>query len=270
MARSYYSSRKGSNNISLFDLPTRVGNLFSHFHQKDYFKELLGVSCNEKPESANSLAYVSLGFSPFPLRNSILSEDKIFDVLEYLFDNISKPQKWTNLADETGFNYYDWASYDQKEGQLEFSKLANVFLKDYGVGYEINKDGVILAIGKEGLETILVSEIIEYDEVNVDSRVRNAILKWRNKELSWDVRREAIRELADVFEWLKKNEELEKVIIPKDDNVLFNIANNFAIRHHEPKQRSNYDKEIWYPWMFHFYLATYHAAIRLLKKNKTP
>ena len=29
----------------------------------------------------------------------------------------------------------------------------------------------------------------------------------------------------------------------------------------------NYDNKVWYSWMFHFYLATYHAVIRLLKKD---
>jgi len=50
--------------------------------------------------------------------------------------------------------------------------------------------------------------------------------------------------------------------------MIFDLANNFAIRHHNPTQKSNYDKTIWYSWMFHFYLATYHAVIRLLIKKE--
>lgn len=255
----------------MIDLHSRVESLFNHFHHLDYFKQKLGIDTNDKPSSANTLANVLLGFSPFPLSAWIkedINEENIFDTLEFLFDHVSKPNNWTQMVSETGFAYYDYSFYDQKAGQFDFSSLTNVFLKDYEGGFELSNDGIILAMGKEGLSSILNSEIIEYDETNVDSKVRNAIVKWRNRKLSWDVRREAIRELADVFEWLKKNEDLEKVIKSKDDSILFNIANNFAIRHHEPKQQSNYEKEIWYPWMFHFYLATYHAVIRLLKKNK--
>ena len=29
----------------------------------------------------------------------------------------------------------------------------------------------------------------------------------------------------------------------------FDIANNFAIRHHDPKQKTNYDQTIWYAWI---------------------
>ena len=43
-----------------------------------------------------------------------------------------------------------------------------------------------------------------------------------------------------------------------------NIANNFSLRHHNSDQIQNYDQDIWYSWIFHFYLAKYHAVIRLI------
>lgn len=123
-------------------------------------------------------------------------------------------------------------------------------------------------MGSDGLQHILSAQLVPYDEVNVDSKVRSAIVKWRNRHLSLDEKRAAIRDLADVFEWLKKTKSLEKILDRKDESAIFDIANNFAIRHHNPQQKANYDQTIWYAWMFHFYLATYHAAIRLLIKNE--
>jgi hypothetical protein len=108
----------------------------------------------------------------------------------------------------------------------------------------------------------------------VDSKVRDAIVKWRNRHLSLDEKKTAIREMADVFEWLKKAKNLAGVLDKKDESVIFDLANNFAVRHHNPNQKINYDRAIWYSWIFHFYLATYHAAVRLLikheKKGKKP
>jgi len=132
----------------------------------------------------------------------------------------------------------------------------------------LTKDGVVLALGADGLQHILDAEIITYDEANVDSKVRNAISKWRNRHLSLAEKKEAIRELADVFEWLKKTKGLGTVLDGKDESAIFDLANNFGIRHHNPKQKTNYDRAIWYSWIFHFYLATYHAAIRLLIKKE--
>ncbi|NJM53446.1 MAG: hypothetical protein HC846_08675 [Blastocatellia bacterium] len=120
------------------------------------------------------MAYVCLGVTPFPLDKAIWKKEEVFDILEFLFDHISKPNSWTEMVTDTGFAYYDYDSYDQAIGQREFAQLANIFLRDYEEGYEINSSGMILAIGKEGLESILNSEIIEYDEINVDSRVRDA------------------------------------------------------------------------------------------------
>ena len=74
--------------------------------------------------------------------------------------------------------------------------------------------------------------------------------------------------MADVFEWLRKSKKLEKALNKKDEAALFEIANKFAIRHHDPSQKTDYDVTIWHSWMFHFYLATYHAVIRMLLKVK--
>jgi hypothetical protein len=170
------------------------------------------------------------------------------------------------MTTDSNYSYQDYASYDERAGRAEFRERCNVFLADYKTGYELTEDGTILALGTGGLQYILDAQIVPYDEINVDSKVRGAIIKWRNRHLSLDERKEAIRELADVFEWLKKAKNLSTVLDRKDESAIFDIANNFAIRHHEPKQKSNYDQGIWYSWIFHFYLATYHASVRLLMK----
>ena len=145
---------------------------------------------------------------------------------------------------------------------------ANTFLADYKTGFELTKEGIVLALGVDGLQHILDADIVPFDEANVDSKVKSAIAKWRNRYLSTAEKKEAIRELADGFEWLKKTQNLQRVLAKKDESSIFEIANNFAIRHHDPKQQTNYDRAIWYAWIFHFYLATYHAVIRLLLKEQ--
>ena len=94
----------------------------------------------------------------------------------------------------------------------EFREKANAFLGDYKPGYELRGEGKILALGADGLQHILKADIIPYDEANVDSKVRNAISKWRNRHLAVSEKREAIREMADVFEWLKKTKGLSTVL----------------------------------------------------------
>jgi hypothetical protein len=59
---------------------------------------------------------------------------------------------------------------------------------------------------------------------------------------------------------------MKGVLMSKDEGDIFNIANNFGIRHHNELQKVQYDKAIWYSWLFYYYLATIHAVLRLVAK----
>jgi hypothetical protein len=271
MTRRYYSSRKQFQTLTVEDLYWKFKNLYLLFRNKDYFKEKAGIMQYSLPDTIKHEAAVALTFQPFPITKwpfSQVTEDHVFDAIEFLHDYVSKPGRMVSMTSETGFNYDDYDSYDDKAGAKEFREKANAFLVDYKSGYELTEQGLILALGTDGLRDILNAEIVPYDEPNVDSKVRHAIVKWRNRHLSLSEKREAIRELADVFEWLKKSKRLSGVLDGKDESAIFDIANNFAIRHHNPKQKSNYDQTIWFSWIFHFYLATYHATVRLLIKKE--
>jgi hypothetical protein len=271
VARRYYSTRQKSATLTLEGLYSKLQNLYLLFRGKDYFKEKAGITGHELPEAITHEAALALSFQLFPVTKWLardVTEDHVFDALEFLYDHVSKPGAWIQMTSETGYNYNDYDGYDEEEGRLDFREVVNIFLADYKSGYELTKEGTILSLGTDGLQHILDAEIVPYDETNVDRKVRDAIAKWRNRHLSLTDKKAAIRELADVFEWLKKTKSLATVMDVKDESAIFELANNFAIRHHNPRQKINYDATIWYSWMFHFYLATYHAAVRLLIKHE--
>ena len=58
-----------------------------------------------------------------------------------------------------------------------------------------------------------------------------------------------MRELFDVLEKLRP--EVKAEMLRGDEGDLFNIANNFAIRHLNEKQKGNYDSALWHSWMFY-------------------
>ena len=271
MTRQYYSSRKKPGGLTLEEIYWKLQNLYLMFRDADYFKEKAAITQNHLPDSIKHEAVVALNFQPFPITkwaHEDITEDHVFDALEFLYDHVSKPGTLIDMTSETGWNFQDYDGYDCGAGQQEFRGKVNSFLVNYKSGFELTEDGFVLAMGTQGLQYILDAEIIQYDEVNVDSKVRSAIAKWRNRHLSISEKKEAIRDLADVFEWLRKTKRLESVMDRKDEKAIFDIANNFAIRHHNPDQKRNYDPKIWYSWIFHFYLATYHAVIRMLTKTK--
>ena len=72
--------------------------------------------------------------------------------------------------------------------------------------------------------------------------------------------------MADVLEYLRA--EAKKVLTSDDERDLFNLANNFGIRHHKHGQKTDYDQGIWLSWIFYYYLATIHACVRLINKSQ--
>jgi hypothetical protein len=106
----------------------------------------------------------------------------------------------------------------------------------------------------------------KYDPDNVEARVQAAVVRFRRHHSSLEDRKHALRNLADVLEYLRPK--LQEVISTKDESDLFNIINNFGIRHHNPKQKTSYETAIWYSWMFYYFLATIHACVRLLDEKE--
>jgi hypothetical protein len=67
-----------------------------------------------------------------------------------------------------------------------------------------------------------------------------------------------------VLEYLRK----DNIKLPKnDDGELFQIINKFDIRHHNQTQKGDYDKEVWYDWMFYTFLASIHVLLKLNDKK---
>lgn len=127
--------------------------------------------------------------------------------------------------------------------------------------------GEIMECAQPGMAQLLAADIPTKDK-NVASRIEAAISKFRRYRSSFADRRDAIRDLADVLEYLRP--QIKNVLIKADEADLFNLANNFGIRHHNQQQKPDYDQAIWLSWMFYFYLATIHACPRMLVKHDRP
>lgn len=201
---------------------------------------------------------------PISEKYQAFSEDDLFDVIEFLYDHIATPVEGS-YHDYSGCGWH-YSSFDQVAGRLEYRVEINELLHDYQGGYELSLDGEILAMAEEGLESLIDAQLPVYQPKEVEDRVYAAILKFRRHRSSINDRRDAIRDLADVLEFLRPK--LKQVISRSDDADLFNIANNFGLRHHNLDQKTDYDKPIWYSWIFYYYLATIHAALRFIQKSE--
>src|SRR5258708_39202639 len=131
MARRYYSSRNQPASLSLEELYWKLQHLYLLFREGDHFKSKAGITGAVLPKKIQLAAARALDFQPFPITKwtgDDITEDHIFDVLEFLCDYVSKPGEWGLVTNNTGYNYNDYEDYDDEAGRAEFRDSANAFL----------------------------------------------------------------------------------------------------------------------------------------------
>ena len=277
--KRYYSERAGTHPTGgKYDLPMLqdvVLEVWASLERDDYLQEAFGFWCPDERDVAGSLGpdiegaiFLALRkrrMWPLDERVKHFDESDLFDMLEFLHDHVAAPvDGWMHQHNGCGMHY---ETFDFEEGRAEFRARMNPHLADYREGYELSDEGEVVALGVPELAPLFHAGIPDGTPEPVRERMAAAISKFRRRDASREERRDAIRDLADVLEYLR--EPARKVITKKDESDLFNLANNFGIRHHNDKQQVDYDELVWFSWMFYYYLATIHALIRLIRQRST-
>ncbi len=275
MAHTYYSQRTGINpNLNGLPLKDTIDlflRVFAQLEEAGYFHEAFGFWCVDANHIDGRVRDVELEMLltirkkdlwPIDTMAWRYSEDDFFDVLEFLYQHVSKPidgtfHNWNNCG-------MHWETFNQAEGRVEFRAKINIVLTRYVNPFELSPNGEILSKPEAGFEAIFEADVPSKD-MNVVSRVNAAILRYRRHGSTLDDRRQAVRDLADVLEYLRPK--VKALLTSADDSDLFNIANNFGVRHHNDKQKTTYDAALWLSWMFYFYLATIHVVLRKIEHD---
>ena len=276
MPHTYYSQRKGTNpNLSglpLADIVELFIRVYDQLRADGYFHEAFGYECVDAGEVEGTVRDIDLEIllsvrkrELWPLQTNarFYSEDDFFDVIEFLHQHVSKP------IDGHLHNYNDcgmhWLTFNKGLGQTEYRVKVNTVLGHYKGRFEISATGEILQKPEVGFEQIFEADLPSGDK-NVTDRVNSAVLRYRRHGSTLDDRRQAVRDLADVLEYLRPS--VKSLLTSADERDLFNIANNFGIRHHNDQQKTGYDAGLWLSWMFYFYLSTIHVVLR--KRGELP
>lgn len=277
MVRQYYSQRKGTNpnlkGLPLSDVLDLFVRVFAQLRADGYFDEAFGYVCVDAgevdgkvrdPELEMLLTIRKKDLWPVPDKAAFYKEDDFFDVLEFLYQYVSKPIDGT--MHPFGGCGMHWEIFNQILGRNEFRDKVNGVLAHYKHRYELSPDGEVLHKPEAGFEPIFDADLPTSDK-NVVSRIAAATLQYRRHGSTFDDRRQAVRDLADVLEYLRPK--VKALLTSADEKDLFNIANNFGVRHHNEKQRTAYDTSIWLSWMFYFYLSTIHVVLRKIDHDAT-
>ena len=244
--------------------------LFNRMEEQGLFQEWFGYTCVDAGEvfgkagaDLDLFVFRKLrrhGLWPLHTAAPGYSEDDLFDVIEFLYDHASEGTDGRHHTYNNCGWHYD--KFDAAVGKDLFRSQINEILVDYADGFELSPAGEILTLPNDEFAPLLAARLPHGDMTNVVERVAAAKLKYRRRAIS--ERKDAVRDLADVLEYLRP--EARRALNSKDESELFQIANNFGIRHHNKDQKTDYDESIWLSWMFYHYLASIHACVRLIDR----
>ncbi|MEK6627786.1 MAG: hypothetical protein AABY53_04100 [Bdellovibrionota bacterium] len=273
--RQYYSERRQTTDISKITLPTFKTwflQIYQDLRSFGYLAEAYGQYCVDM-EISGSIGDVSHYFTKVLHKPKLahisdaidsLSIDDIFDFIEIVYDLVSKPTDATyHSYNECGWHYN---TFSKADGQEELKIMLNPLLEKLDNGFVLNSNGEISLLEDKNLNNLFEASLPNTDKKNVEQRVMDAVNNFRSRHSSITDRRDAVKNLADVLEFLRPT--LKNILKKEDEKDLFNLANSFGLRHHNQNQKTDYDEAIWLSWIFYYYLATIHASTRLIEKSK--
>ena len=253
----FYEGKFGSKKFTKIKVFKKIKkeNLYPIYKYKNYTEEdlfdaieFLHEHCTINPKKPD---FKDKSFEYPPIDNFYAKCKKIFNIDEW------------DLHYEEMFDYYL-----KVVAQYEFRNEINEILVEYADGFVLNENGQIESLKLDGLEQIINEKLPKIEGKLgdiVEQKVQEAVKIFR-RQGNINEKQGAIKQLADVLEHFKKDYDVK--ITSKDESDLFQLANQFAIRHFDLKQKSDYPPELYYSWIFQVFLATFHLWARLIVHKK--
>lgn len=271
---TYYSHRSGTNpnikGLPMLDIFQLYRRVHAQYVAQGYFTEAFGFYCVgaghidgkfPDPELEILLTIKKKDLWPIEDNIGIYSEEDFFDMLEFFYQHVSKPVKGT--PHDYGDCGMHWHTFNKRVGQAEYRARVNFVLDQYAERFQLTPEGEVLRMPEAGMEPIFDADLPTKDQPVLE-RVAAAVHQYRRHGSGVDDRRQAVRDLADVLERLRP--QVKAHLSRADEADLFQIANNFAIRHFNDTQKTGYDAPLWHSWMFYFYLSTIHVVLRKIEE----
>jgi hypothetical protein len=263
--RPYWSERQGRRKYAVLT-PRQVRRAFaavvSGCAERDELQEAFGHYCVDAGEVAGTLGsaveerlLIVLGREnlwPVAQHVDAWNDDTLFDMMEFLHDHVStgcRSQASSTATAAAGGT----SPASPPSPRAAATALVNDILRRMDPGYEMTPEGEIVRAIPDGVAPLLETAP-RFLEDSQQQHVEAAITKYRARSSTRTDRRDAVRDLADVLEHLRDG--VKATMPSKDEAMLFQMANQFWIRHNRPGEHRDYDHEAWWSWLFYVYLAS--------------
>ncbi|MDQ4500757.1 hypothetical protein [Sinomonas sp. ASV322] len=181
-----------------------------------------------------------------------LPESVLYSLIEYFHDQSQRPRTASyHSFNDCGYHYSD---FNRDSGGAVYRWRVNGILEAHGVPYRLGIQGdergrLVRYFGGD-LDSVLSGQLSVRHE-NPKDEVVHAIRMFRARGATTTDKRAALALLARDLEPRRKA--IGQLVSKGDESDIFNIANNFNIRHNT-KQKTEYGEEF-LDWIFWNYLA---------------
>lgn len=254
--------------------------------RQGYFEDAFGSQCSdardENPDAegqrklAERLGLVGVDLWPMTTSANVFSgeatvlhdwpDEVFFDVVEALDELVARPRQrsWHDYHRE-----WDYSNYSRPAGQAVYRWQVNELLARSDVPLRLassGSDAGLLVHATGDPRDQLIDRALGTPVMKDRDEVQHAVELYRSRSAGREDKRSAIFTLGRLLE--DRRPMLERTLARKDSGALFQIANEFDLRHrrassHGKAQRDDYD-EAFLDWVFWWYLSTVELTDRLL------
>jgi hypothetical protein len=287
--RRYYRARQRPEEspapLSLTATMSEFAKIVSDLDERGYFSLAFGSACVDDADDpaaegqrqlSEMLGENQVGGQPHvhlwpmnagPVRDASWewTEGAFYDLIEVLHELVARPliRYWHDYGAE-----WDYSDFARRPGQAVYRWRVNELLDRSDVPLRVAEAGedIGLLVSSAGdARDDLVERALQSPEPKAQERVAHAVAQFRARHATPRTKVDATRNLADVLEL--RRDLLKKELFSKDERQLFQIANEFELRHLTEHQKADYDP-VFLDWVFWWFLGTIELTDRLLARQE--
>lgn len=271
----YWSERQRSKAPGAVSLAGTVRDfirLADDLDSRGYFEKAFDKDCVDGPADPVRPSWLierEIGVAdlwPLPAERLMADQDLFCDAIEVLHDFVARPRS-RRMHGYSGCGWHH-SSFSLETGQVLYRWRVNQVLDRSDLGLRLadeGEDAGRLVAATDPARSGLVAAMAKRSDTGTGDLVRHAIALYRGRDASEHHKRSATVTLAGVLE--ERRSLLKAKLMSKDEGALFQIANQFAIRHRRDDQRPDYDPAF-LDWVFWWYLATIELTDRILERQQ--
>lgn len=253
------------------DLCVSFAGFVGEMQDRGYFPKVLPRECLDDPVDYASVCVRIRGAIKLPFEwNGTQAEARdwdeatLYSLIEYFHDGAQRPRSRgrEHAFADCGFHY---AEHNADAGQLVYRWRVNELLSRFSAPVKLGKSGLERGRLVKRFDSDLDTQADLRATIGAEDRadiVAAAIRSFRRRDATAPDRRAALGMLAGVLENRRKE---VKRVLGADETALFNIANNFGLRHNNERQQVDYGDDF-----LDYLFAILLAAVLLMERMSPP